>query len=127
MKNATRLNDEQCTKILAKYLEMYIAVENLTVIHRVVPRTSGFDIVHELRYVQPQRNDVETSCLTMLNEKNYSGLLAEALRQKNYDLRRLDYRYDSDLTVTQSAQVFPKREKRRNKRESRSTLIKVRK
>ena len=63
----------------------------------------------------------------MLNEKNYSGLLAEALRQKNYDLRRLDYRYDSDLTVTQSAQVFPKREKRRNKRESRSTLIKVRK
>lgn len=34
MKNATRLNDEQCTKILAKYLEMYIAVENLTVIHR---------------------------------------------------------------------------------------------
>ncbi len=96
MKNATRLNDEQCTKILAKYLEMYIAVENLTVIHRVVPRTSDFDIVHELRYVQPQRNDVETSCLTMLNEKNYSDLLAEALRQKNYDLRRLDYRNDSD-------------------------------
>ena len=53
MKNATRLNDEQCTKMLAKYLEMYIAVENLTVTHRVVPRTSGFDIVHELRYVQP--------------------------------------------------------------------------
>lgn len=127
MKNATRLNDEQCTKILAKYLEMYIAVENLTVIHRVVTRTSGFDIVHELRYVQPQRNDVETSCLTMLNEKNYSDLLGEALRQKNYDLRRLDYRYDSDLTVTQSAQVFPKREKRKKKRDSRSTLIKVKK
>lgn len=127
MKNATRLNDEQCTKILAKYLEMYIAVENLTVTHRVVSRTSGFDIVHELRYVQPQRNDVETSCLTMLNEKNYSDLLGEALRQKNYDLRRLDYRYDSDLTVTQSAQVFPKRENRKKKRDSRSTLIKVRK
>lgn len=127
MKNATRLNDEQCTKILAKYLEMYIAVENLTVIHRVVSRTSGFDIVHELRYVQPQRNDVETSCLTMLNEKNYSDLLGEALRQKNYDLRRLDYRYDSDLTVTQSAQVFPKRENRKKKRDSRSTLIKVKK
>ena len=118
MKNATRLNDEQCTKILAKYLEMYIAVENLTVIHRVVPRTSGFDIVHELRYVQPQSNDVETSC---------SDLLAEALRHKNYDLRRLDYRYDSDLTVTQSAQVFPKRENRKKKRDSRSTLIKVKK
>lgn len=115
MKNATRLNDEQCTKILANYLEMYIAVENLTVTHRVVPRTSGFDIVHELRYVQPQRNDVETSCLTMLNEKNYSNLLGEALRHKNYDLRRLDYRYDSDLTVTQSAQVFPKRENRKRK------------
>lgn len=127
MKNATRLNDEQCTKILAKYLEMYIAVENLTVTHRVVSRTSGFDIVHELRYVQPQGNDVETSCLTMLNEKNYSDLLGEALRQKNYDLRRLDYRYDSDLTVTQSAQVFPKRENRKKKRDSRSTLIKVRK
>ncbi|MCI5807962.1 MAG: hypothetical protein SOZ06_01080 [Candidatus Faecenecus gallistercoris] len=127
MKNATRLNDEQCTKILAKYLEMYIAVENLTVTHRVVSRTSGFDIVHELRYVQPQRNDVETSCLTMLNEKNYSDLLGEALRQKNYDLRRLDYRYDSDLTVTQSAQVFPKRENRKKKRDSRSTLIKVKK
>lgn len=127
MKNATRLNDEQCTKILAKYLEMYIAVENLTVTHRVVSRTSGFDIVHELRYVQPQRNDVETSCLTMLNEKNYSDLLGEALRQENYDLRRLDYRYDSDLTVTQSAQVFPKRENRKKKRDSRSTLIKVKK
>lgn len=127
MKNATRLNDEQCTKILARYLEMYIAVENLTVIHRVVPRTSGFDIVHELRYVQPQRNDIETSCLTMLNERDYANLLAEALRQKNYDLRRLDYRYDGDLTVVESAQVFPKREKRKKKRDSRSTLIKVKK
>lgn len=126
MKNATRLNDEQCTKILAKYLEMYIAVENLTVTHRVVPRTSGFDIVHELRYTQSP-NDEKTSCLTMLNERDYANLLEEALRQKNYDLRRLDYRYDGDLTVTQSAQVFPKRENRKKKRDSRSTLIKVKK
>ena len=127
MKNAIRLNDEQCTKILANYLGTYTTLENLTVTHHVVPRTSSFDIVHELRFVQPQSNDVETSCLTMLNEKNYSDLLAEALRQKNYDLRRLDYRYDSDLIVTQSAQVFPKREKRKRKREFQATLSKARK
>lgn len=124
MKNAIRFNDEQCTKILAKYLGTYTTVENLTVTHRIVSRTNGFQIVHELRYTQPQSNDVETSCLTVLNEMDYANLLEEALRQENYDSRRLDYRYNENGTVTQSVQAFPKKEKR--KRDSRSVLTKVR-
>lgn len=126
MKNAIRLNDAECTKILAKYLGTYTAIENLEVTHCLVRRTSGFDIVHELKYTQPQATKKMT-CLTVLNEKNYTNLLGEALLQEKYDLRKLDYRYDENSIVTESAQVFPRREKRRNKRDSRSTLMKIKK
>ena len=126
MKNAIQLNDEKCTEILAKYLEKYTTMENLKVVHRLVQRTYGLDIVHELQYTQPQIGK-QIPCLTVLNEDNYSDLLEAALHQEEYDLRKLDYRYDQNSIVAESAQVFPRKEKRKNQRILRSTLMKVKK
>lgn len=126
MKNGIQLNDEKCTEILAKYLAKYTTMENLKVVHCLVQRTCGFDIVHELHYTQMQVGK-RIPCLTVLNEDNYTDLLEDALHQEEYDLRKLDYRYDKNLIVTESAQVFPRKAKRKNQRHFRSTLMKVKK
>lgn len=86
---------------MTKYLEKCTTMEILKVVYHFVQRTYGLDMVHELQYAQLQVGK-QIICLTVLNEENYTDLLEDALHQEEYDLHKLDYRYDKNSIITES-------------------------